>query len=36
MHDEYTDAAEAWLARFLVAWNSADLDAVRAELTTHT
>ena len=32
MHDEYTDAAEAWLARFLEAWNSADLEAVRAEL----
>ena len=32
MHDEYTDAAEAWLARFLEAWDSADLEAVRAEL----
>ena len=32
MPDEYTVAAEAWLARFLEAWNSADLEAVRAEL----
>jgi hypothetical protein len=32
MQDDYTEAAEAWLARFLEAWNNADLDAVRAEL----
>jgi hypothetical protein len=32
MHDEYAEAAEAWLARFLDAWNATDLERVRAEL----
>ncbi len=32
MSDEAIAAAEAWLARFLGAWNSADLERVRDEL----